>query len=181
MMDFLTAIEDSKFAMAIAGSQFVYPTILTLHSVGMAFVAGVNTAISLCVLGAVPGVPMAPMEQFVRIVWWGFWLNAVTGFLLLICAPTRLLVDPVFFAKMIFVVAAVVNLKKMQTALFEKRGVDVSAVSIGSSAVAVAVPVFSARAKTMALAGIVLWILAITSGRMLAYTAFLRFWSRTAS
>ncbi len=79
MMNLLTAIEDSKFAMAIALSRFLYPTILTLHSVGMAFVGGVDTTISLCVLGAVTGVPTAPMEKFVRIIWWGFWLNAASG------------------------------------------------------------------------------------------------------
>lgn len=177
MMDILVWLEESRLAVAIAGSALLYPTILALHSVGMAFVAGVNAAISLCVLGATPGLPLPPLRRLVPVVWMGFALNAITGLLLVIAAATRILTDPVFFLKMVFVALALVNFQMMTREIFSQpHGGELGfATSSGGVAVMPAALV-TTKVKSLAIASFVLWSGAITLGRLLGYT-FFRFWN----
>src|SRR5882757_5198685 len=60
-------------------SILAYPSILLLHTIGMALVVGIAAAIDLRILGFAPAVPLAPMEKFLPVLWTGFWINAVTG------------------------------------------------------------------------------------------------------
>jgi hypothetical protein len=60
-------------------SVFAYPAILSAHAIGMGFVAGVNAALALHLLGVGPDIPVREMRRFVPVMWFGFWLNAVSG------------------------------------------------------------------------------------------------------
>jgi hypothetical protein len=81
MMELLASIENSGFATWVreAPSVLAYPTVLALHTFGMAFLVGTNAAIDLRILGVAPGLPLAPMERFFRVMLLGFWVNAVSG------------------------------------------------------------------------------------------------------
>ena len=157
MMNVLQAIESSSFSQWVRESEslFAFAGILLVHTIGMGFVVGVNATIDLRILGFAPAVRLSSLEKFFPILWLGFWLNAVTGTMLLAAAATTMLTNPDFYVKMVFIALAVVNLKMMRTRVFRDPMID-------------KVPP-SKMAKILAIASLVFWLGAITSGRLLAY------------
>ena len=95
-------LETSSFSVWVreSTSVFAFPTILSLHAIGMGMVAGTNAAIALRILGAAPRVPLLELKRFFPIIWLGFWVNAMSGVVLLIGYPTKALTNPVFYAKL---------------------------------------------------------------------------------
>src|SRR5271166_6453273 len=93
-------------------SVFAFPAILSLHTVGMGLVAGLNAALALRILGVAPQVPFAEMKRFFPVMWFGFWLNAASGVLLLIAYPTKALTNPVFYLKLLLIALAVTSAVK---------------------------------------------------------------------
>src|SRR5215831_15733233 len=109
MMDFLLRIEQSGFCTWVRESPSVwaFPTVLLLHTIGMGLVVGINAGIDLRILGLAPALPLAPLERYLPIYWLGFWVNAVTGVVLLMADATTKATNPDFFVKMGFIVLAV--------------------------------------------------------------------------
>jgi hypothetical protein len=157
MMDFLAKLEQLPFFIWVlqSGSIWAYPTILTVHTVGMMMVAGIAGVISLRLLGIAPTMPIKPLERLYPVAWWGFWINAVTGTILLIADATTKLTNPDFYVKMAFVFAGVVVLKVMRSKVFGAPELDKTPLP--------------GNAKGLAWASLVCWIGAITAGRLLAY------------
>ena len=176
MEQLLLWLEESRLSVAIAGSQYMYPAILAAHGVGMALVVGLNTAVSLRVLGVASELPLAGMTRFYPMMWAGLLVNVVTGVLLTMAAATRVLVDPVFFCKITFVLLAVVNMVLLKRALLRRDEDPVDSIApaaVGTRVIPATRPATSIR--LMAVASIVLWGAAITLGRLMGYT-FFRFW-----
>jgi hypothetical protein len=157
MMDFLSSLEQLSFSKWVleSGSIWAYPTILLLHTVGMAMIAGINGAIDLRLLGFAPKTAIKPLERLYPIMWLGFGFNAVTGSILLIADATTKLTNPDFYIKMVFVFSAVGILVTMRKKIFGNPKVDEMPLSPG--------------AKRLAFLSLVCWIGAITCGRLLAY------------
>src|SRR3954447_24507557 len=88
-------------------SVFAFPAILSCHTVGMGLVAGINGSLALRIVGVAPGVPIAEMKRFFPVMWFGFWLNAISGVVLLIAYPTKALTNPLFYLKLALVAVAV--------------------------------------------------------------------------
>jgi len=153
MLEFLSKIEQLQFSMWVL--QTPYPTILFLHSIGMALVAGFNAVIDLRILGLSPKIPLKPMERLYPWMWWGFGLNAVTGTSLLMGDATTKLTNPDFGVKMLFVFSGIVILKIMRKKVFADPQLDVAPVS--------------GTAKGLAWVSLICWIGAVTAGRLLAY------------
>jgi len=153
MTEFLSRLEQLPFSMWVLQSP--YSTILFMHSIGMALVAGFSAMIDLPLLGLSPKIPIKPMERLYPWMWWGFAINAVTGTALLIADATTKLTNPDFGVKMVFVFSGVVVLKLIRKKVFGDPQLDV-------------VPL-SGTAKGLAWASLVCWIAAITAGRLLAY------------
>jgi len=63
---------------------YAFPSILSLHTIGMGFVAGMSAAMNLRILGVAAFVPLMEFKRFFPVLWAGFWLNAVSGVVLLI-------------------------------------------------------------------------------------------------
>ena len=133
-------------------SIFAFPAILSLHTIGLAFVVGINVVIALRVLGVAPVIPADELKRFMPVMWAGFWLNAVSGLVLLIGYPTKALTNPVFYLKLAFVGLGVVIIRRMAATLFVS-----GAKGVGSL-------------KPLAWASLVCWGGAIAAGRLLAYT-----------
>jgi hypothetical protein len=157
MMDFLNALEQSKFSRWVleSGSIFAYPTILFMHSIGMALVAGLAAAIDLRLLGFAPKVPVRPLERLYPLIWWGFGINLLTGTILLVADATTKAINPDFWIKMVFVFSGVAILKIMRSRIFSDPALDKAPLP--------------ARAKALASISLVCWIGAVTAGRLLAY------------
>ena len=92
-MEFLATLEQLSFSTWVreSPSKLAYPTILWLHVMGMAVVAGLSGLISLRLLRVSPKTALPPLERLYPLIWCGFWVNAATGTaLLLASASTRL-------------------------------------------------------------------------------------------
>jgi len=157
MMNVLTSIQQSGFCSWVRESEsiFSYSGILLLHTVGMAFVVGVNACIDLRVLGFAPAVRLSGLEKFFPMLWFGFWLNAITGTILLAIDIVNKLENVDFYVKMAFIALALINLRMLRTGVFRDPSID-------------KIPP-SSKAKLLAVTSLVFWLGAITSGRLLAY------------
>jgi hypothetical protein len=162
MLDpFLLWLESTSLSQWIVGSDSIlaFPGILTFHAIGMGFAVGINAALDLRVLGVAPGVPLAEMRRFVPVLWFGFWLNAVSGVLLLIGYPTKALTNPLFYLKLALIAVGMILFVRISRRLFGSGG----AATLPDAA-------STARLRRLAIVSLVCWTAAITAGRLLAYT-----------
>ena len=60
-------------------SMFAFPGVLVFHAVGMAFLVGGNVALDLRMLGFAGRIPVSSMERFFPVMWFGFWVNLISG------------------------------------------------------------------------------------------------------
>jgi hypothetical protein len=88
---FLAFIENSDLSERIRGSESLlgFPGIITLHALGMGFLAGGSAAIDLRILGFAPGLSLKAMGRFLPLLWLAFALSAVSGTLMLIAFRPR--------------------------------------------------------------------------------------------
>ena len=63
-------------------SIWAYPTILTLHTVGLGIVVGASAVIDFRLLGFAPRISLPSLSPLFRMIVWAFLLNAATGVLL---------------------------------------------------------------------------------------------------
>jgi hypothetical protein len=157
MMDFLRFLEHSSFSQWIVGSSSVlaFPTVLLFHTIGMGVVVGISAGLNLRILGLAPALPLAPLEKFFPLLWVGFWVNAVTGVILLVADATTKMTNPDFYLKMAFIGLAVVVLQIMRKRVFRDPFIDKRPLT--------------SDVKVLAVTSLILWLGAITSGRLLAY------------
>lgn len=157
MMEFLAKLEQLKFSIWVlqSGSLWAYPTILTMHTIGMGIVAGVATVLNLRLLGVSPSTPIRPLEKLYPLLWTGFWINAITGTTLMIADATTKLTNYDFYIKMVFVFSGVALVIIMRKKVFRDPDLDQGPVP--------------ANIKRLAWLSLVCWIGAITAGRLLAY------------
>src|ERR1051326_8137147 len=82
MMDFLKGIEQSGILSWVreSSSVWAYPTFIFMHSLGMAFLVGTSMVIDLRLLGFGRELPLEPMKKFFPVIWFGFAVNAASGF-----------------------------------------------------------------------------------------------------
>jgi hypothetical protein len=137
-------------------SLLAFPGILTLHAIGMGFAVGICLALDLRVLGVAPGVQIAEMRRYVPLVWIAFWLNAISGLLLLIGYPTKALTNPVFYLKLLLIAVGLVLFRRIGRRVFDT---SLPAVDTALSPL-----------RRLAVVSLVCWVGAITAGRFLAYT-----------
>src|SRR5436189_4910926 len=120
-MEFLFRLVQMGFSKWVreSSSVFAFPSILLLHTIGMGVVVGINAGIDLRILGLAPALPLAPMEKFFPLLWVGFWVNAVTGVILLVADATTKMTNPDFYVKMGFIALAVINLQMIRSRIFK--------------------------------------------------------------
>ena len=151
-------LESTALSQWVVGSEsmFAFPGILALHAIGMGFAVGICLALDLRILGMAPGIQLAEMRPFVPILWAAFWLNAISGLLLLIGYPTKALTNPVFYLKLLLIAVGMVVYVRIGRRVF-----DDTSTSDRHESPAV---------RRMALVSLLCWVGAITAGRFLAYT-----------
>ena len=137
-------------------SLWAFPGILSLHTVGMGFVAGLNAAIALRILGFAPKVPLLEMKRFLPVMWFAFWANAFSGVLLLIGYPTKAFTNWVFYLKLAFIAFAIFGVRAIIREVLADPSADFHRAS--------------GRARMLAWMSLGCWTGAITAGRLLAYT-----------
>jgi hypothetical protein len=155
---FFAWVESTALSQWVTGSPsvaFGFPGILTLHAIGMGVAAGLATALDLRILGVARGIPLTEFRRYFPILWAGFWLNAVSGVLLLIGYPTKALTNPVFYLKLACIFTAMAILVRIN----RRTGAGLVSESAREWPL-----------RRMAAVSLVCWIAAIFAGRFLAYT-----------
>lgn len=157
MMEMLQAIEASSFSMWVKESSTAYVAVLAFHTIGLAFLVGISGATAMRILGVARSMPLEPMEDFFPLMYVGLLINAVTGMVLLSLYPTKFLVDATLYIKLAAVTVAIVIIRKLQSHVFGGgANLDTAA---GSK-----------KAKMLAGTLLAVWLIAITAGRLTAYT-----------
>jgi hypothetical protein len=105
---FFRSLQDSAFTEWFLGSDSIwtYPTVLTLHTVGMAILVGASFVIHLRVLQVARDVPLRRLLPLYRFIWIGFAINLLSGLILFVTEAADRIADPVFDVKMASIAAA---------------------------------------------------------------------------
>jgi hypothetical protein len=153
--DLLASIEGSALAAWTRESTSIwaYPTILTLHTFGLAIVVGANAVVDLRLLGMARRIPVEAMRPLFPIMWWAFALNFLTGVVLFMSDATTKSSQLMFWIKLALIVLA----------LLVTRPVWSGVARLDSTAMV------APKLKTLALLSLFLWTAAIVAGRLLAY------------
>lgn len=161
----IEAIENSAYAVWVRESPsiFAYTSILSLHAIGLAIIVGLNTVVALRLLGYVPELPLPPLRKLFPWMYLGFTINLFSGASLLAANLTNDLGNWLFLAKLVFILFAMINLELTKTYVFDKPG-------------PVAAGGLPKHARTVAIASMVLWGLAMVAGRFTAYPNFVQAW-----
>lgn len=156
MLDTLASLEGSAFSIWVRESSTIwaYPTVLTLHTAGLAVLVGASCALDLRLLGFAKGIPLAALVKSFGVMWIGFWINAVSGVILFAAGATNFGAMTLFWWKLVLIALGVINIVLIRRVVYG-RGVE--AASAGGAA------------KLLAATSLVLWIAAITTGRWTAY------------
>lgn len=157
MIELLTALQSSALSTWVreASTVWAYPTILTLHTLGLGILVGVNAMVDLRLLGVGRQIPLTIMEGFFPAMWFGFWLNAITGFMLFAADPITKGATVLFAVKLGLVAIGVVLIVILRRALYG-----------GAPSDAIIVSPFARRCAGLSL---FVWVVATAAGRMMAY------------
>ena len=152
------AIEETGLSIWIRESDSVFSFwfILSVHAIGMGLLVGASVLIGLRILGLAPDLPLAPLKRFYRFIWVGFWVQVVSGILLLIGYPTKSLTNPVFYVKLTLIGLAMASMQMLRNRAFADSGLSEAAMM--------------AKGRVFAVSSLIFWVGAITAGRLLAYT-----------
>jgi hypothetical protein len=156
-MEFLAWLEGTEISQWVQASDWGYPIILCLHSVGMGLVVGLILVLNLRVLGYAKAIPLSSFQGLLTVAWLGFAVNAGSGMLLFMANATRLIANWTFQLKLALIVLGGLCIWSLWRLL--KRNADIFR---GTGAT-------TGRMKVQAVITILLWLGAITSGRYIAY------------
>ena len=136
-------------------SIWAQPTVLTLHTMGMAVLVGASWVLDLRLLGVSRNIPLSAFRWVFRAIAISLVVNVVTGVLLFMARATLWGTAFPFLIKILLVVASAATVLPLRSYVLNSTD--------GQRDV-------SSRARLLAIASIAAWAAAITSGRLLAYT-----------
>ena len=152
----LNWLESTSIAVWLAESPSVWamPTVLTLHTTGMAVLVGASWVLDLRLLGLNKNVPLSNYSWVFRAVAIGLVVNLITGVLLFMKNATGWGTAFPFLVKMLFVVASAATILPIRKYVLNS--------GTGRDEV-------TSNVRLLAIASIVAWSAAVTAGRLLAY------------
>jgi hypothetical protein len=156
---FLRTLEDTAFSTWLRDSPSVlgFWFILTWHAIGMGLLVGASAVIDLRILGVARDLPLAPLKRLYPFIWVGFWIQVVTGVLLLMAYPTKALTNAMFYTKLTLIALAMAAMVGLKKKVFD----DVSLSETG----------MMMKGRAFAAWSLVFGVAAVTAGRFLAYTS----------
>jgi hypothetical protein len=157
MTDFLTWLEDTSYSEWILTSAEGWPMMLSIHAIGLALIVGIVFAMNLRMLGFYSTIPLTSLYDILRIAWIGIVLNVVTGLSIFMTQANSYVVSTPFRLKMTFIILGIANLVYTQKVLQREAA---------SWQAAAAVP---RNGILLAISSLILWILAVVTGRLIAY------------
>jgi hypothetical protein len=155
-MGILAWLESNPLAVWVHESPSVWaqPTVLTLHTMGMAVLVGASWVLDLRLLGISRNIPLSDFRWVFRAIAVSLAVNLVTGALLFAQRATTWGTSIPFLVKMALVIASVATLLPLRAHLSRS---DAEQLEV------------SGRTRLLAVVSILAWCGAITAGRLLAY------------
>ena len=145
MLDYLS---QTALILWVAESDWGYPIVLTLHSIGMALVVGILFMFDLRILGLAKRIPLAAFDRFFPVAWIGFVINLMSGTMLFLANPTVFLSNTAFITKIALLCGAAIV-----AFVLGRRDLE------------------NIASRSLAAASLLLLLGAITAGRIIAYTS----------
>lgn len=93
----------------IVSHSYVWPTLESLHFIGLSLLFGAMLVIDLSVLGLAGKVSFTSLKKFVLVSVVGFMINLITGIGFIFGDPSRYFSNPSFVLKMLCVWLALLN------------------------------------------------------------------------
>jgi hypothetical protein len=153
----LAWLEATPVATAIRVSPWLYPALETLHILGLGLLIGAAWTWDLRLLGMGRGAAVSELARLaLPAARAGFGVAAASGALLFASDAVTTAANPAFRAKLLLISLAAAN-----AALFHRAYPSTAAWDRGVRA--------PARARVAAALSLVLWSLAATAGRLIAY------------
>lgn len=153
----LDMIQNTWLSHAIKDSFWVWPTMETMHFVGLSALFGGLALADLRMIGYMKMIPYKALSKIIPMAVVGFIVNAITGTLFFIGDPHRYYPNIAFRFKMVCIVLAGLNLLIYQIAVKPKA--DTWGPGDGTTVLA----------KFVGCASILLWIGVIVGGRMIPF------------
>jgi len=161
-------MSESALNQYIVTHSYVWPTLESLHFIGLCLLFGSLLLIDLRALGVAKTVPFEAVENFLLVSITGFVINLTTGVAFLFGDPTRYFVNPSFQLKMLCIVLALLNalyfswrMKKHRRFFAIEQEESETEVPAGK-----VLPVDMKWAAGLSLA---LWVAVIVFGRLIPY------------
>ena len=155
MLNLLESLESSKLAVWLAESPSIwsFPTVLTLHTIGMAALVGASWVLDIRLLGVNRRVPLSAYRWVFPVVTIGLLVNIVTGVMLFMKNATKWGTAMPFFVKMSFIIVSVATLVPVRSHVLRNDADNE----------------VNGHLRLLAIASILAWTGAVTAGRLLAY------------
>ena len=155
-MSFFESLQNSAFTEWFLGSESIwaYPTVLTLHTIGLAVLVGASVVLHLRVLGVGTAIPAYRLRVLYSLVWPAFALNLASGLILFVTQAADRVVQPLFYLKLGSIALALWLGQRAKRAVFD---------------VPDPAPYATFTLRTNALSALALWTVAIAAGRLMAY------------
>jgi hypothetical protein len=157
LTEFFELLEKTSWSVSIRQSTWLYPALEIVHILGIVMVVGAAFMFDLRLLGYGRDLEVSGLSK--HLLPWsqrGLILVIPSGILLFLTNAQSLGTDPVFWLKLILLVAAAVNVLIFHKFIFTKER--------GNRSGNLPFP-----AKISALVSITVWIAIIACGRLLAY------------
>lgn len=156
-----TSLEGSTLGTTIASSEWLFPTIETLHVIAIVSVVGAIAIMDLRLLGLTSRnrLVTAISRDTLPLTWIAFACAVVTGLLLFVSKATSYMVNPYFLVKMGLLLLAGLNMAVFH--MFTWKGVA------RWDGTMVAIP---PAAKLAGLASLIFWALIVLCGRIIGFT-----------
>jgi uncharacterized membrane protein len=148
-------LDAAKIGVWVRGTKWVWPTLQTLHFMGLSLLLGVVFLVDLRLLGLMRNASYSAVHRLLPWGVMGFALNVLTGMCYWVAAPYQYTLNPVFYWKIMFIMAAGIN--AIYLTLFDEPW----SVQAGEAA--------PLRGKLIAASVVLLWIGVIFCGIMLPF------------
>ena len=158
MSDFFLWVEGTSYATFVreSGSLWAFPMYLFMHTLGMATMVGGATMIAFALLGLWPkNVPIKPLVRLYPMMWAAFYVNLFTGVSIFFKDANSYGRNTDFYVKLVFVIAGVLVMRRMQRDLVNDPQLDKGPVP--------------GHLKNLAMLSLFCWFAAIVAGRLIAY------------
>ena len=108
-------LKSTSISHAMTTSQWAWPVAETLHFIGLALLIGGAGLIDLRLMGVLKSVPVSAVMQLRKWAAIGIAINVVTGVLFFVGAPDQYIDNPAWYAKLLFLGVAMVNVVMFET------------------------------------------------------------------